>query len=173
MSGKEVQEVAIPNTYSLAWRIGRAVAVAKQNASISTVAEAIIRESGGPQSAMRVFQGKIRSVESSLTKMAHSIGTVTIERLGEDEMEGGDESEGNVAEVSIPFMNENLAVIARDSEGKETTLATVPDLIFLLDVSTGEAIGVQEYRSVSTQLKHGFVEADHDTILDTDSKLRS
>lgn len=25
-------------------------------------------------------------------------------------------------------------------------LATVPDLIFLLDVSTGEAIGVQEYR---------------------------
>lgn len=25
-------------------------------------------------------------------------------------------------------------------------LATVPDLIFLLDVSTGENIGVQEYR---------------------------
>lgn len=31
-------------------------------------------------------------------------------------------------------------------------LATVPDLIFLLDVSTGEAIGTQEYRYVPLNL---------------------
>jgi len=46
----------------------------------------------------------------------------------------------------IPYMNENLAAIGKNDKGKEIVLATVPDLIFLLDVSTGEAIGCQEYR---------------------------
>jgi DUF917 family protein len=144
-----MRDIGIPNTYSLAWRLGRVVAISQQAASLSTVGDDIIKECGGEGSARRIFQGKIRSVESNLTSTAHSIGKVTIERLGDNEVENDSDRLEGPMEVIIPFMNENLAAIAVDEEGKETVLATVPDLIMLLDVSTGEAIGVQEYREVS------------------------
>ena len=170
MSGPRVQNTGIPNTYSLAWRLGRAVSIAQQTTSLSSVPERIIAECGGAKSARRVFTGKIRSVESSLTTTAHSVGRVIIERLRDGEIEdAGDRNAGmEWEEVHIPFMNENLAVLGRDDKGEETVrpfplwdyiplfdsvitltrqvLATVPDLIFLLDVSTGEAVGTQEYR---------------------------
>lgn len=82
--------------------------------------DSLIAECGGPQSAKRVFQGKIRSVESSLTTTAHSVGKVVIERLGEDEVESDADRGGvGLVEVSIPFMNENLAVIGKTEDGKE------------------------------------------------------
>jgi DUF917 family protein len=145
-SGREVQAGGIPNSYSLAWRIGRVVSIAKQSSSLSTLPEALIEEVGGRRSAKRLFQGKIRSVESVLTASAHSLGKVTIEALSEDEVEHDTDRATDYSEVVVPFMNENLAVIGRDNEGQDVVLATVPDLIFLLDVSTGENIGTQEYR---------------------------
>ncbi|EXJ83122.1 hypothetical protein A1O1_06741 [Capronia coronata CBS 617.96] len=146
LSGKQMRTMGIPNTHSLAWRLGRVVCRAQQSASLSTIPEAIIEECGGDQTARRLFQGKIRSVESALTTTAHNLGKVTIESLSEGEMEGDADKAGDWTEVVIPFMNENLAVVGKDAKGEETVLATVPDLIFLLDVSTGENIGVQEYR---------------------------
>ena len=121
MSGPEIQRTAIPNTYSLAWRLGRCVSIAQQTSSLSTVTEALIRECGGPQSARVIFQGKIRSVESMLTTTAHSVGKVVIERLGEGESENESERGlgGGFKEVSVPFMNENLAVVGVDAEGTE------------------------------------------------------
>ncbi|OHW99935.1 hydantoinase [Colletotrichum incanum] len=145
--GKLMREVGIPNTYSLAWRLGRVVALAQQAGTVSTVTKDIIEAAGGPGSAKLLFQGKIRSVESTLTTTAHSLGKVTVERLSESEMETETDRIGEgLKEVVVPFMNENLGVLGMLEDGSETTLATVPDLIFLLDTSTGEAIGVQEYR---------------------------
>jgi len=117
-----VQNTAIPNTYSLAWRLGRAVSIAQQTTSLSSVPERIIAECGGDKSARRVFTGKIRSVESSLTTTAHGVGKVIVERLGEDEVEVEDERNAAVGwdEVHIPFMNENLALVGRNKGGKET-----------------------------------------------------
>ncbi|CAG8951986.1 hypothetical protein HYFRA_00000721 [Hymenoscyphus fraxineus] len=146
MSGPEVQRTGIPNSYSLSWRLGRCVSIAQQTSTLSTVTDKIIEECGGSKSARRIFTGKIRSVESSLTTSAHSVGKVIIERLGENEMENEADRVDEFAEVHIPFKNENLAVVGKDESGKETVLATVPDLIFLLDVSTGENVGTQEYR---------------------------
>ncbi|OCT48018.1 hydantoinase [Cladophialophora carrionii] len=146
LSGRQMQAAGIPNSYSLAWRIGRVVSVAKQSSSLSALPEALIEEVGGRRSAKRLFQGKIRSVESVLTSTAHSLGKVTIEAISEDEMEFGTDRASDYAAVVVPFMNENLAVIGRDDEGREDVLAIVPELIFLLDVSTGENIGTQEYR---------------------------
>ncbi|KAJ0163191.1 Hydantoin utilization protein A [Colletotrichum tanaceti] len=148
--GKLMREVGIPNTYSLAWRLGRVVALAQQRGTVASVTEGIIEAAGGPGSARVLFQGKIRAVESTLTTTAHSLGRVTVERLSEGEMETEtDRAAGEgLREVVIPFMNENLGVLGKLEDGSETgkMLATVPDLIFLLDASTGEAIGVQEYR---------------------------
>ncbi|PKS06076.1 hypothetical protein jhhlp_007910 [Lomentospora prolificans] len=149
LSGAKFRSAGIPNTFSLAWRLGRVVRSAQVNSTLGTVTDAIVAEVGGPTSARRVFTGKVRGVETKITETGHSLGQVIIEKLGEDEVEmeadrglQGDEW----SEVRVPFMNENLAVVTKGSHGEEKILATVPDLIFLLDVSSGEAIGVQEYR---------------------------
>jgi hypothetical protein len=82
--------------------------------------EALIEECGGPETARRVFTGKIRSVESGITATAHSVGKVTIEALGEDEMESEADHEDSWTEILVPFMNENLAVIGKNRAGQET-----------------------------------------------------
>ncbi|KAF6818768.1 hydantoinase [Colletotrichum sojae] len=150
--GKLMREVGIPNTYSLAWRLGRAVALAQQDGTVATVAKDVIEAAGGAGSAKVLFQGKIRGVESTLTTTAHSLGKVTVERLSESEMETDTDRVGEgLKEVVIPFMNENLGVLGKLEDGSEKVSADSrmniqEDLIFLLDTSTGEAIGVQEYR---------------------------
>ncbi|KAI1387601.1 hydantoinase [Hypoxylon trugodes] len=145
--GKSMRQFGIPNTYSLAWRLGRAVAVAQQTGNIVDVPKALIAVAGGEKSAQVLFQGKIRSVKSTLTTTAHSLGEVTIERLSDSEMETEVDKVGEGwVEIVVPFMNENLVAIGKREDGSEQVLATIPDLIFLLDTSTGEAVGVQEYR---------------------------
>ncbi|KAG7103563.1 hypothetical protein HYQ44_017651 [Verticillium longisporum] len=149
LSGARMRRDGIPNTFSLAWRLGRVVRRAQVESRMGTVTDALVAEAGGARSARRVFTGKIRGVETRITETGHSLGEVVIEALREDEVESeaerAREGEG-WKEVRVPFMNENLAVLAKGTDGAETMLATVPDLIMVLDVSTGEAIGVQEYR---------------------------
>ncbi|KAI9155704.1 putative extracellular serine carboxypeptidase [Paramyrothecium foliicola] len=147
LSGAKFRRVGLPNTFSLAWRLGRVVRRAQVESTLSNVTDALIAEVGGSASARKLFTGKIRRVETKITETAHSLGQVVIERLGDDEAER--DSTGNLeedwSEIRVPFMNENLAVVVKTKNGEEKALATIPDLIFLLDVSTGEAIGVQEY----------------------------
>ncbi|OTA90438.1 hypothetical protein M434DRAFT_368801 [Hypoxylon sp. CO27-5] len=147
INGKSMREFGIPNTYSLAWRLGRAVAIAQQAGNVADVPRALIAAAGGEKSARVLFQGKIRGVKSTLTTTAHSLGEVTVERLSDNEMETDVDKVGEgLVEVVVPFMNENLVAIGKKEDGSEQVLATIPDLIFLLDTSTGEAVGVQEYR---------------------------
>ncbi|KAL8327684.1 hypothetical protein RB597_003822 [Gaeumannomyces tritici] len=163
LTGAHMKSVGIPNTFSLAWRLGRAVVAAQRRAeSFSGVARAIIAECGGPRSCRLLFRGKVRGVESHVTATAHSTGKITIERLGEgegeDEVDDGDtkpasdkdtsgiEFDPDLLEVEVPFINENLSVVGRTADCPDKVLATVPDLIFILDTATGENIGVQDYQ---------------------------
>ncbi|KAL2752935.1 hypothetical protein ACRALDRAFT_2055338 [Sodiomyces alcalophilus JCM 7366] len=149
LSGRKMREAGIPNSFSLAWRLGRAVRRCQLNSTLGTVTDALIEAAGGGKSARTVFTGKIRGVKTRITDTGHSLGEVVVRRLAEDEVEDegvGGKSQDDWAEVRVPFMNENLAIVGKSAEGEEQVLATVPDLIILLDASSGEAIGVQEYR---------------------------
>ena len=120
LTGKAMRDYGIPNTHSLAWRLGRVVCSAQQAATLSTIPDALIEECGGQESAQRLFTGKIRNVESGLTKTAHSVGKVTIEALSEEEAETDADKSDDWSEIVVPFMNENLAVIGKNRAGQET-----------------------------------------------------
>lgn len=124
ITGKQMNTFGIPNTYSLAWRLGRVVARAQQEFTLGSVTDMLIEECGGIESARLVFQGKIRSVESSLTSTAHTMGKVIVEALGEGESEvradtTRDEDGEGLAEIHVPFMNENLALVGKYKDGTE------------------------------------------------------
>ncbi|KAF7355763.1 DUF917-domain-containing protein [Mycena sanguinolenta] len=135
-SGKNTKEWVIDNTISLAWRIGRAVALCRVKNQIDFVADAIIEQVGGRESAKVLFRGKIVSVERKTVK-GHVYGEVVISASDVSELSGL---------LKIPFKNENIVALAVDGDGKEEVVASVPDLISVCDVSTGEAIGTPEYR---------------------------
>lgn len=142
-----VRNYGVLNTVSLAWRIGRSVARAQQESTIHTVAEQIIDAVGGPSTAKVLFRGKIVAVERRLYK-GHSYGEITIKQVQEDEEESRHATpavaEGGV--LRIPFKNENIYAKHVSDDGSEKYIATVPDLISVLDTQSGLALGVPEYR---------------------------
>ncbi|KAI5248631.1 DUF917-domain-containing protein [Aureobasidium subglaciale] len=139
VTGAETKRWAVEHTISLAWRIGRAVAVARQSNRIDTVAESIIDEVGGPEAAKVIFKGKIVGVERTL-RNGHVYGEVIIEAAADT---SSAEFEGR---IKIPFKNENIAAFKVKEDGSEEVLAIVPDLIAVIDSQSGEAIGTPEYR---------------------------
>ncbi|TID16830.1 hypothetical protein E6O75_ATG09596 [Venturia nashicola] len=149
----KVSKHGVLNTVSLAWRIGRCIAIAEATNSISTVAESIIEEAGGPTSAKVLFRGKITEVERRLYK-GHSWGTVHISSLSDSDLESSTNQTPALAQggqLKIPFKNENIfAEHIPDTvsipRGKATIIASVPDLIIILDASSGRALGVPEFK---------------------------
>ncbi|EXJ82426.1 hypothetical protein A1O3_06239 [Capronia epimyces CBS 606.96] len=132
-SAKVVQEQAVLNTVSLAWWIGRAIALEK---NVTDKAKRIIDAVGGSASAKILAEGKITSVERVL-KTGHTYGVVEVD---------GVLSDGSKAIVRIPFKNENAFVEAMSADGKKSILASVPDLIAVLDSETGSGLGTPEYK---------------------------
>ncbi|KAI1342520.1 hypothetical protein F5Y15DRAFT_307493 [Xylariaceae sp. FL0016] len=141
VSGANTKSWVVENTVSLSWRIGRAVAMSRCRNSIDTVAESIIDEVGGSESAKVLFKGKIVGVDRS-TRMGHSYGEVTIKSSSMDEAGSPKAKERLV----IPFKNENILAKKVDGNGNEEILAMVPDLVSVIDAQNGEALGTQEYR---------------------------
>ncbi|KAI5212110.1 DUF917-domain-containing protein [Aureobasidium subglaciale] len=139
VTGAETKRWAVEHTISLAWRIGRAVAAARQSNRIDTVAESIIDEVGGPEAAKVIFKGKIVGVERTL-RNGHVYGEVIIEAAADT---SSTEFKGR---IKIPFKNENIAAFKVNEHGSEEVLAIVPDLIAVIDAQSGEAIGTPEYR---------------------------
>lgn len=144
-----VKKWSVRNTMSQAWRIGRCIARAAQRNTMSTVAEQIIEEVGGGSTAKLLFRGKIVGIERRLYK-GHSHGEVIIDEIPKDMV---DQSHtGTVSAVAeggslqIPFMNENLLARHTDATGTTKVIASVPDLIAVLDAQTGQALGVPEYK---------------------------
>lgn len=142
VSGKNAKEWAVENTMSLAWRIGRAVALARCANAIDNVAEAIINEVGGPESAKLLFRGKIVGVERTL-RMGHAYGEVVIESTASGD---GTAVGAKKERMVIPFKNENIYAKTVDVDGNEEIVAIVPDLVCVIDAQNGEALGTQEYR---------------------------
>jgi DUF917 family protein/N-methylhydantoinase A/oxoprolinase/acetone carboxylase beta subunit len=132
-SARIVQEQAILNTVSLAWWIGRAIALEK---NITDKASRIVEAVGGSESAKILAEGKITSVERVL-KTGHTYGVVEVD---------GTLSDGSKSTVRVPFKNENAFVEATDSEGKMSVLAAVPDLIVVLDAETGCGLLTPEFK---------------------------
>ncbi|TPX17829.1 uncharacterized protein E0L32_002930 [Thyridium curvatum] len=147
-----VHKWAIKNTLSQAWRIGRCIARASKNSTAGTVSEQIIEEMGGPQSAKILFRGKIVGVERRLFK-GHSHGEVVIKHMAVDKSSPQDNSAMAASipvavggELKIPFMNENLLARHVGDDGHENVVASVPDLITVLNAASGKALGIGEYR---------------------------
>ncbi|PWY89682.1 DUF917-domain-containing protein [Aspergillus sclerotioniger CBS 115572] len=128
-----VRQQAITNTVSLAWWIGRAVALEK---NITDKAKRIIEEVGGPDSAAILGEGKVVSV-SRVLKTGHSYGVLEVD---------GRLRDGSKATMDIPFKNENAFVEAVLDGGEKRVLAAVPDLIAVLDAETGAGLGTPEFK---------------------------
>lgn len=132
-TGKAVKEQAVTNTMSLAWWIGRAVALEK---NIADKVQRIIDEVGGSGSAAILGQGKITSVERVL-KTGHTYGVLEVD---------GSLKDGTKALIKVPFKNENAFVEAALPDGQTRILASVPDLIAVIDAETGAGLGTPEYK---------------------------
>jgi DUF917 family protein len=136
VSGKNTKLWCVENTMSLAWRIGRAVALSRCTNTVDSVAEAIVAEVGGAETASVLFKGKVVGVERTL-RMGHAYGEVVIE---------GEGLGATKEKLVIPFKNENIFAKKVFADGREEIVAIVPDLVTVLDAQNGEALGTQDYR---------------------------
>jgi len=147
---EQVRSYGVLNSLSFAWRIGRCIARSRATNTISTVAEAIVDEAGGPTAAKVLFRGKIVEVENRLSK-GHSYGIVHIKAfdMGDDEDKPAKHRSRPLVEggmLRIPFKNENIVAEHTSDDGILKTIASVPDLIAVLDNGSGKALGVPEFK---------------------------
>ncbi|KAK0671031.1 hypothetical protein QBC41DRAFT_271409 [Cercophora samala] len=157
VTGAEMKRWVVENTISQAWRIGRAVARARQENRLEAMAESIIDECGGSAGGKVLFKGKIVGVQRTL-RMGHVYGECIIEGITDisalDGVDAGKEKgQQFTGRIKIPFKNENIAAVkVHDGqedgalERQEDVLAIVPDLVCVIDAQNGEAIGTPEYR---------------------------
>ena len=124
MSGKQVKAVGVKRTLSKAWRLGHAVLEARAQKR-DPVAAILDAERG-----RLLFRGKIVDLKRYLTA-GFARGHLEIEGFAED---AG-------ATMRIEFQNENL--VARVDGA---VVATVPDLICIVDTDSGRPISTEELR---------------------------
>jgi DUF917 family protein len=62
LSADYVDIAMIKNTVSLSWRIGRAIALARKQSSLSRIGSILVDAVGGSKSAKVLFMGKITDV---------------------------------------------------------------------------------------------------------------
>lgn len=129
MTGREVKETSIKNTISLGIEIGAAI---KNTSAVDDPISALKRVTGESNygRAIELFEGKIVDVERR-TQGGFAVGTVQLEGIDAYT----DES------LEIDFQNENL--IARKNGD---IIATVPDLITVLERETGRPMTTESLR---------------------------
>ncbi|KAH6889852.1 hypothetical protein B0T10DRAFT_572002 [Thelonectria olida] len=136
LTGYQVKNYAAQRSISLAWRIGRAVHQAR--ADKQDVVDSILSTYPGK----RILTGKItsvtRHVRGAFTEGSAKIVPFTVPGSGRL-------SEGSSAsrEIRVTFQNENIHAF---EDLSKVTLASVPDLICVLDAEDGRALGTQDYR---------------------------
>jgi hypothetical protein len=124
MTGAQARESLVGGTLTLCAELGRAVGAAR-SAHEDPVA-AVARTLGG----VTLFHGKVIDV-SRRTESGFARGQAVIEGLNDHRGE----------RITIDFQNENL-LVSRDDE----VLATVPDLICVLEADTGLAVTTEHLR---------------------------
>jgi DUF917 family protein len=118
LTAAQARGATVRGSVSLAIRIGEAIGRA-----VGDPVAALIAELG----ASRLISGKIQDVERRTTS-GFAAGSVIIEGLGQDS--------GRL--VRLELQNENLVALERGR-----VLASVPDLISVLDTETADAIGTE------------------------------
>jgi DUF917 family protein len=126
LTAEQVRTLAIPGTLSLAHRIGTALMEA-QAQHVDPV-----ERLGTVVATTPLFTGKVTDLLRR-TEAGFARGEVVLEGIGPDRGGG----------LAIAFQNEFL--VARRA-GDETALATVPDIIALLDLESGQAVSTEMLR---------------------------
>jgi uncharacterized protein len=124
LSGRQLKQAMVPGTLRLATELGARVRDARERHEDPVAA--IVERLGG----RRLFNGKITDVERR-TVAGFARGEARVEGLGED---AG-------AELLLSFQNEFL--VARRGDA---VLASVPDLIAVVDSESGEPTTTEELR---------------------------
>jgi DUF917 family protein len=124
LTGRQVKDHMVHGTLSLCQRVGAAIREARA-AHIDPVG-AVVAVLGG----RLLLHGKIVDVLRA-TSGGFVRGTTSIAGVGVD----------GASELRVDFQNENLVAIAGDH-----VLASVPDLISILDSETGEAVTTEMLR---------------------------
>jgi len=124
MGGAFIRQTAVPRTVTQAIALGETVLRARREKQ--SPVDAIVASCGG----IRLFAGKIVDVNRRLAR-GFAVGHVILDGLGPD----------SGVRLGIDLQNENL--IAR-KEG--TIIASVPDLICMVDLETGEPITTEVLR---------------------------
>lgn len=123
-TGKQQKEAAVHGTMSLAEKIGRTIQDAR--AEHRNVTQAIQEVTGG----FVIFHGKLTDIQRR-TVAGFARGDATLEGIGQD---AG-------SQMRIQFQNENL-MAERDGQ----IVASVPDLITMVEEETGEPITTEGLR---------------------------
>ncbi|PPQ89891.1 hypothetical protein CVT25_004813 [Psilocybe cyanescens] len=147
---REARDFGVNRSQSQAWRIGRAIASCRQLNDMNGIVDAILKLQAGKC----LFVGKIIDVSREV-RTGFTWGQVRIARLRDDELEDidqrkqllktTDEVEGVDDTLLIPFQNENLCAYLESSNGTRKIVASVPDLITILDSQSGSHLGTPEY----------------------------
>lgn len=124
MTGAQARQALVPGSISLALRLGQTIRTARQRKEDAI--DAVLAITGG----RRLFTGKIVDV-SRRTERGFARGEARMAGLGADE--------GH--ELVIHFQNENLIAL-KDEEA----IATVPDLITVMDAETGDPVTTETLR---------------------------
>jgi DUF917 family protein len=146
-SPETIRQYAVLNTTSLAWRIGRSIARCRFTNNLSTVVDSIVEETGGAKATKILFRGKIVEVENKLSK-GHSYGVVHIKAFetNEDSVTAQSLAVAEGGHLRLPFKNEIIYAVHATDAGEVKIIASVPDLIAVLDNGSGKAIGVPEFK---------------------------
>jgi DUF917 family protein len=121
LTAAQARGATVRNSVSLAIRIGEAVANAKDSPVAALIAEI---------NAFRLVNGKVSDVERHTTS-GFVRGSVVVEGIGDDA--------GRL--IRLELQNENLVAL---EQGR--VLASVPDLITVLDSETADAIATERIR---------------------------
>lgn len=124
MTGAQAREALVPGTLSLCGELGRTVREAR--AAHRDPVTALVARLGGAE----LFGGKVVDV-SRRTEGGFARGEAVLEGSGDRQGE----------RMVLRFQNENLVAV-RDG----TVVATVPDLICVLDAETGTAVTTETLR---------------------------
>ena len=119
-SGRQVKDTMVLGTITLSQELGRRLREAR--AAHRDPVDAVLERLGG----RRLFQGRITDVERR-TQTGFARGSARLEGMG--------------GELTLRFQNENLVALQGDR-----VLASVPDLIIVLDTETGEPVTTEELR---------------------------
>lgn len=106
-----------------------------------------------PRCCESAVQGKIVAVERRPVK-GHSYGTVHIAAFEDNDLDDEVCSSSTArstalasgGSLKIPFKNENIFAEHTAADGTAQVIASVPDLIAILDNGSGRALGVPEFK---------------------------